>query len=100
MVGAAEVMIMVIQPPGHLVRDGTPMSRRDILGQSRDPQTLLPDDRPLIGLDLTLDQTEQGAFPLTVAPQQAEPLARLDLEVDLLEQPRAPEGQTDSAQTQ
>ena len=76
MVGPAEVMVMVVrvQPVGHLVGDGAAMALGHILGQPRDPQPLLADDRPLVGLDLAADQAEQRALPLAVAPQQAEPL--------------------------
>jgi hypothetical protein len=100
MVGPAGVMVIVFQSPGHLVGDGAAMSRGHVLGQSRDSKSLLADDRSLVGLDLAADQAEQRAFSLAVAPQQAESLSGLDLEIDLIEQPRAAEGQTDTAQTQ
>jgi hypothetical protein len=63
------------------------MSRRHVLSQPRDPEPLLPDDRSLIGLDLARDQAEQRALALAIAPQQAKTLARLDLKINLIEQP-------------
>ena len=54
----------------------------------------------LVGLDLAADQAEQRALPLAVPPQQAEPLCRLDHEIDLIEQPGPAEGQAHFAQTQ
>ena len=99
MVGPARVMVIVFQSPGHKVGDGAAMSRGHVLGQSRDSQSLLADDRSLVELDLAADQAEQRAFSLAVAPQEAESLSGLDLEIDLIEQPRAAEGQTDTAQT-
>ncbi len=100
MVGPVGLMIVVFQSLGHLVGDRAAMSRGHILGQPRDSQPLLAEDRSLVGLDLAADQSKQRAFSLAVAPQQAESLAGLDLEIDLIQQPRPAEGQTDTAQTQ
>ena len=49
----------------------------------------------LVGLDLATDQTQQRALAFAVATQQAEPLALLDLQLDLIEQPGTSEGQAD-----
>ena len=67
------------------------MSLGDVLRQPRDPQSLLANDCPFIRFDLAADQAEQRAFPFAVPPQQAEPLSRLDHEIDLIEQPGPPE---------
>ena len=102
MVGPAKVMVVVVsvQPAGHLVGDGPAMALGHILRQARDPQPLLPEDRPLVGLELAADQAEQRALPLAVASQQAEALPGLDLEIDLVENPGAAKGQAHPAQAQ
>ena len=46
------------------------------------------------------DQPQQRALALAVATQQADPLAPLDLPVDLIQQPRTAEGQADVSQAQ
>ena len=77
-----------------------PAARGDLLGQPGDPQALLADDLPLVGLDLAPDQPQQRALPLAVAAEQAEPLAPLDLQADPIQQPGAPEGQAHVPQAQ
>ena len=82
-------MAVVVQALGHLVGDRAAVALGHVLGQPGDPQALLADDLALVGLELARDQPQQRALALAVAPQQAEPLARLDLQIDLIEQPWA-----------
>ena len=100
MVRAAELMVVVVQALGHLVGDGAAVALGDVLRQPRDAQALLADDRTLVRLDLAAEEAEQRALPLAIPPQQAEPLSRLDHQVDVIEQPGASEGEADFAQTQ
>jgi hypothetical protein len=76
------------------------MALRHILRQPRDAQPLLTDDRSLIGLDLARYQAKQRALPFAIATQQAKPLSRFDLQIDLIEQFWTTERQADTAQTQ
>ena len=57
-------------------------------------------DLALVGLDLALDQPQERALAFAIATQQADPLAWLDLQLDLVEQTRAAKGQTDVSQAQ
>ena len=52
-----------------------PAARGDLLGEPGDPQALLADDLPLVGLELAPDQLQQRALPLAVAAEEAEPIA-------------------------
>jgi hypothetical protein len=92
MIGPAEVMAGVIQSLGDFIGDSAPMSRWDILRQSRDPQTPLANNGSVIGLKFPLDQAKQGALSLAVTPQQAEPFTWLDCQISLIEQPGTSEG--------
>ena len=93
-------MVGVFEPVGHLVGDRAGLVAGDILGQARDSQALLADHLSFVGLDLAPDQPQERALAFTVATQQADPLALLDLQLDLVEQTRASKGQTDVSQAQ
>ncbi len=93
-------MVIVVEAGGNLVRGRSAVSLGNVLGQPGDPQAWLADDRPIVRLDLALDQAKQRAFPLAVAAHQADPLAGLDLEIDLVKQFRPAKGQADFAEAQ
>ena len=97
---AGRGMVVVVQSLGHLVGDRAASAPGDLLGQPGDAQPLLADDLALVGLELAADQPQQRALALAVAAQQADPLARLDLQLDLIQQPRTAEGQADVSQAQ
>jgi hypothetical protein len=78
-------MSFVFDSRGHLVGDGTGPSAWDILGKERDPQPLLANDLAVVRLEFPADQPQERALPLTVAAHQADPLARFDLELDLIQ---------------
>ena len=86
-------------PAGDDIEDRTGQPLRHVLGDQRHLQPLLAVDLAAVGRQLAGDQLQQGRLAGAVAPQQAEPLARLDLQVDAVEQRRAAEGHADVPQT-
>jgi hypothetical protein len=99
MVSDSRMTSIFFQAFGYYLGNSAAMVRGKILGQPRDVNALLPDDGSLIGFDLTAEQAQQGAFPITIASQQADSLPGLDLQVDLIEDFGAAKSETDPAQT-
>ena len=94
-------MIGVIEPSGHLVGDGPGLIARDILGQASDSQALLANDLAFVGLDFALRSAARACSCLRrcdPARQTRSPGSICEL--DLIEQTRAAEGQTDVSQAQ
>src|SRR5437899_2842781 len=76
-----------LQSGRDLVVGGPPLTVGDLLGQAGDAEPLLTEHFALVGRDGPFEQPEQGALPLAVAPEEADPFPPLDLEFDVIQQP-------------
>ena len=96
---SAEVMIAAQplagrpQPPGDHLEDAPRHLPRHILRQDGRPQPLPPVDDPGIRRQVAGQQPQQTRLAGAVAPEQADPLPRLDLQAHRVEQGCAAEGQ-------
>jgi hypothetical protein len=88
------------EPLGHLLGYRAMPPLGDLLGEPLDPEPLLPDDFSLVGSDLPAEQPQECTLALAIAAQEADPLAAFDVDVDVIQQPRTPEGQADITQAQ
>ena len=96
MVRAVRGMLRRLRVPSATWSATVPVwSAGDILGKRANSQALLANDLALVRLEFPADQPQERALTFAVATQQADPFARLDLQLDLIEQARASEGQTD-----
>ena len=84
------------QDVGHAARQ----SFGHFLDQVGDLQAPLADHGPRIGFQLAGDDLEQRGFAHAVAPDEAQPLAALDLQIDILQDKRAAETDADVPHTQ
>ena len=58
----------------------------------------MPDDLAPIGLQRALEEAEERRLAAAVAAQEANPLARLNRQIGLVQDPRAAEAQVDIGQ--
>ncbi len=71
-----------------------------LLGQPSHLQSLLAQHFAAIGLQLVVEQLHQRRLAGAVASDQTKPLARLDLQIDPVEQRRAAKGECHVSQRQ
>ncbi len=75
----------------HLLQDRPCAAESSFLGQITDPQPLLPDHLAHVRTDLARDQSENGRFARAVRPDHADLLARVELEVQMVQHDLRPE---------
>ncbi len=83
---------------GDHLQDPMRVAERRLLRQPRHAQPVGTPERAGIGLDLAIDELEQGALAGAVAADEADALGRTDLEIDPIEQRRMAIGERDGAQ--
>ena len=88
-------MSLIPQSFRHLFGDRASSIAGHLLGQQRNHQPLLANELAFVRLDLASDQSQQRALAFPIAAHQAKPLTPLDLQRDLIEQPRTSKGQAD-----
>ena len=66
--------------------------RGNLLGEPGEMRARLPEDVAGVRRELAGDDPHQRRFARAIAPDQADALARIDLEVDVVEHRRAAEG--------
>jgi hypothetical protein len=100
MVGASRWMGRVVQTRGDLIADGSVAVAGDVLPEKSNSQSLLANNLPFIRFDFAADQAQECALSFPVSAEKAKPLPALDLQVDMIQQARASQGQADVSQAQ
>ena len=102
----AEVLLPVLgevigaEAGGHDVADVAREILGDLLGQPGDADPVRDRDRPRIGGGFPGGDAHEGRLAGAVAAQQADPLAFLDLEVEVVEHGRTAEADVDIEETE
>ena len=85
-------------PSGDDIVNRTGQAGERFLRHEGDLEALPANDLPGIRRDFAMNEAEKRGLPRSVAADQADPLSRLDPEVDAVEQGRTAEGDADAAQ--
>ena len=83
--------VVLVEPGGHLFEDRSAPALGDLLDQPGDPDPLGADHLALVGREVAVEELQERRLPGTIPADQADPLAALDLPVDLVEQRRPAE---------
>ena len=78
--------VALVEPGGDLVEDRAAPPLGDLLDQPGDPDPLRADHLALVGREVAVEELQERRLPRPVPADQPDPLAALDLPVDLVEQ--------------
>jgi len=95
-----EPLVDLAEPLRHHLGDAALQPGRHLLGQPGEIEVVALDDAAIVGWNQPRHQLHQCRFSSTVAPDQRNALAVLDVEVDSVDQRRMADRQLDIAQLQ